>query len=110
MPPSRCIAERPDDVGVSPQSLSDGSGHSATFIQRAVSIFEFEYYLLGPKGPAKLAMPMKAELVALIDGRLIVSLHEDWKRDRPSRRCPKARWCRWNSTRWLPIRSICNPR
>ena len=69
-----------DDVGVSPISLSDGAGHSAAFIQRAVSIFEFEYYLLGPKVPAKLELPMKAELLALLDGRLIVSLHEDWKR------------------------------
>jgi len=69
-----------DDVGVSPISLSDGSGHSAAFIQRAVSIFEFEYYLLGPKGAAKLAMPMKAQLLAILDGRLIVELHEDWQR------------------------------
>jgi prolyl oligopeptidase len=70
-----------DDVGASPISLSDGAGHSAAFVQRAVSIFEFEFYLLGPKGPAKLNLPMKAELVALLDGRLVVSLHEDWKRD-----------------------------
>jgi prolyl oligopeptidase len=82
-----------DDVGVLPISLSDGSGHSVTLIQRAVSIFEFEYYLLSLKstpqgtperaasGPAKLELPMKADLVTLLDGRLIVSLHEDWKRD-----------------------------
>jgi prolyl oligopeptidase len=69
-----------DDVAVSPVSLSDGAGRSAAFIQRAVSIFEFEYYLLGSDTPAKLAMPMKAELLTLLDGRLIVSLHEDWKR------------------------------
>jgi prolyl oligopeptidase len=69
-----------DDVGVSPFTLTDGTGHSAVFLQRAVSIFEFEFYLVGPKGPAKLKMPMKAEFQALLDGRLIVSLHEDWKR------------------------------
>jgi prolyl oligopeptidase len=73
-----------DDVGVTPMTLTDGSGHSAVLLQRAVSIFEFEFYLLGPKGPAKLTMPMKAEFLALIDGRLILSLHEDWKRsDQP---------------------------
>jgi prolyl oligopeptidase len=70
----------PDDVGASPISFSDGAGHSVAFIQRAVSIFEIELFLLGPNGPAKLNLPMKAELVALLDGRLIVSLHEDWKR------------------------------
>jgi prolyl oligopeptidase len=70
-----------DDVGVSPISLSDGAGHSVAFLQRAVSIFEFEYYLLGPQGTAKLSLPMKADLLTLLDGRLIVSLHEDWRRD-----------------------------
>ena len=69
-----------DDVGATPISLSDGAGHSVAFIQRAVSIFEFEYFLLGPKGPAKLDLPTKADLLTLLDGRLIVSLHEDWKR------------------------------
>jgi prolyl oligopeptidase len=68
-----------DDVGVYPTSLSDGAGHSLSVIQRAVSIFELEFYVLGPKGPAKLALPMKAGLLTLLDGRLIVSLHEDWK-------------------------------
>jgi prolyl oligopeptidase len=68
-----------DDVGVTPFSLNDGSGHSAVLIQRAVSIFEYEFYLLGPGGPTKLTMPMKAEFLSLIEGRLILSLHEDWK-------------------------------
>ena len=69
-----------DDVNAAPISFSDGAGHSVAFIQRAVSIFESEFYLLGPKGTAKLNLPMKVELLALLDGRLIVSLHEDWKR------------------------------
>jgi prolyl oligopeptidase len=68
------------DVGVSPFTLTDGTGHSAVFLQRALSIFECEFYLVGPKGPAKLKIPMKSEFLALVDGRLIVSLHEDWKR------------------------------
>jgi prolyl oligopeptidase len=69
----------PEDVGVTPFTLADGSGHSAVMIQRAISIFEFEFYLMGRQGPVKLTMPKKAEFLALLDGRLIVSLHEDWK-------------------------------
>jgi prolyl oligopeptidase len=69
-----------DDVSVAPLSLSDGAGHSVTLIQRAVTIFESQFYLLNPKGPAKLDLPMNADLLTLLDGRLIVSLHEDWKR------------------------------
>jgi prolyl oligopeptidase len=68
----------PDDVGVTPVTLADGSGHGAVMIQRAISIFEFEFYLLGRQGPMKLNLPMKAEFLALLEGRLIVSLHEDW--------------------------------
>jgi prolyl oligopeptidase len=75
----------PDDVGVTPFTLNDGSGHSAVMVQRAVSIFEFEFYLLGSRQQAlKLTMPRKAEFLALIDGRLIVSLHEDWKQEQGS--------------------------
>ena len=68
-----------EDVGVTPVTLNDGAGHGVTLLERAVSIFEVEVYLMGPKGPAKLALPMKSELLALLDGRLIVSLQEDWK-------------------------------
>jgi prolyl oligopeptidase len=68
-----------DDVGVTPQTLNDGAGHQAVLLQRALSIFEFEYYFVGAKGPAKLAMPMKADFLALIHGKLILNLREDWK-------------------------------
>jgi prolyl oligopeptidase len=69
----------PDDVAVTPFTLTDGSGHSAVMIQRAVSIFESEFYLVRDKGPSKLTLPMKAEFLCMVDGRLILSLHEDWK-------------------------------
>jgi prolyl oligopeptidase len=72
----------PDDVGVTPFTLTDGTGHSAVMIQRAVSIFEFEFFLLGRQQLVKLTMPKKAEFLALIDGRLIVSLHEDWHQEK----------------------------
>jgi prolyl oligopeptidase len=73
----------PGDVGVTPFTLTDGLGSSAVMIQRAMSIFEFEFYLVGgPGSPLKLTMPMKTEFLTLIEGRLIVSLHEDWKQDK----------------------------
>jgi prolyl oligopeptidase len=68
-----------DDVGVTPFCLSDGAGRRAVMIQRGVSIFESEFYLVGPQGPVKLAMPMRADFLALIEGRLIVSLRADWE-------------------------------
>jgi prolyl oligopeptidase len=67
------------DVGVSPLELSDGAGHRAVVIQRSLSFFEADYHLVGRGGTAKLALPLKSDLEALVQGRLIVSLREDWK-------------------------------
>ncbi len=66
------------DVQVAPITLVDGAGLQAVLIQRDVSFFEHEYYLIGPKGPTKLDLPLKADLQALVSGRLILSLNMDW--------------------------------
>jgi prolyl oligopeptidase len=69
----------PDDVGTGPLVLHDGAGHRAVIIDRHVSFFEAEYHLVGPHGTARLALPAKAHIEALVAGRLIVSLREAWK-------------------------------
>lgn len=69
----------PDDVAARPLALHDGAGHRAIILERRVSFFEAEYRLVGPHGTAKLALPSKVDLQALVEGRLIVSLREDWK-------------------------------
>ncbi len=66
------------DVGVSPVTLNDGAGHRAVIIRRSISFFEASYFLVGPKGTAKLALPSKVRIQALVEGKLIVSLREDW--------------------------------
>lgn len=66
------------DVGVSPSTLHDGTGHRAVIIRRSLSFFEAEHYLVGPSGAIKLSLPSKADIEALVAGRLIVSLREDW--------------------------------
>ena len=69
---------RPDDVSVDPTVLHDGQGHVAVLIVRAVSFFEAETYLLGPKGAIRLPLPLKASVEGLLDGRLIIRLKQDW--------------------------------
>ena len=69
------------DVGVSPSAFNDGAGHRALIISRAISFFEDEYHLVGSNGTRKLALPLKARVVALVKGRLVVSLREDWTTD-----------------------------
>jgi prolyl oligopeptidase len=69
------------DVGVSPSAFNDGAGHRELIIARAISFFEDEYHLVGSNGTRKLALPLKARVVALVKGRLVVSLREDWTAD-----------------------------
>jgi prolyl oligopeptidase len=66
------------DVGVSPIVLHDGAGHRAVIIRRSLTTFESEHYLVSGPTVALLAMPKKADVQALTDDQLIVSLAEDW--------------------------------
>lgn len=69
---------KPRDVQVAPVTLVDGAGLQAALIQRDVSFFEHEYYLLRPNGMVRLDLPLKTDLQALVAGRLIMSLNADW--------------------------------
>jgi prolyl oligopeptidase len=63
--------------GVTPIVLHDGAGHRVMLINRPLSTFESENYIVGAK-VAKLALPTKMDIQGLIDGRLVISLAEDW--------------------------------
>ena len=67
------------DVSAGAFVLHDGQGHSAILLQRGVNFFESEISLYTPAGPQKLGLPGKAEVKGLLDGRIIVTLNEDWK-------------------------------
>jgi prolyl oligopeptidase len=68
----------PSDVAVNAQVLRDAQGEKAVLIDRAVSFFESEYFLMTPGGLVRLPLPPKSSVEGLIDGRLIVSLKQDW--------------------------------
>jgi prolyl oligopeptidase len=67
------------DVGVGPTVLDDSAGHRVSLIERNVTFFESEHYLLSADRPVRLALPKKVTILGLIDNRLIISLAEDWK-------------------------------
>ena len=69
----------PRDVGAFPFVLRDSQGHRAIFIDRNISTFTTEHYLLTPDGPHKLNMPLKTTVSGLIANRLLITLAEDWK-------------------------------
>jgi prolyl oligopeptidase len=60
------------------QVLIDGQGHVAKLVQRNLSTYAQETYLLSPSGPKKLALPLKANVGGMLDGQLLVELQEDW--------------------------------
>ncbi|HEY5106324.1 MAG TPA: prolyl oligopeptidase family serine peptidase [Caulobacteraceae bacterium] len=68
----------PTDVAVNPLVLRDAQGEKAVVIERGVSFFEHEFFLLTPGGLVRLPLPLKASVEGLIDGRMIVTLKEDW--------------------------------
>jgi len=63
-----------DDADV----LRDGQGHKLAIAARSLTTFEAEYYLLTPGGSKKLGLPRKADVNALLNGQVIVTLNEDW--------------------------------
>jgi prolyl oligopeptidase len=67
-----------DDVGAEPAVLNDGAGHRAILITREVTTFESENYIVTGGKVAKLGLPRKVGIPALIDNQLIVSLAEAW--------------------------------
>ena len=69
---------KPEDVSVNAFRMHDTTGHAATFIDRGVSFFESETYILTPKGAVRIAIPLKATLHGLLDGRLLIEPKVDW--------------------------------
>ncbi len=66
------------DVSVTPFSLHDGTGHSVTIIDRGVTFFTSKDYIVTPAGPKELATPEKVNIQDMVDGRIIISLNQDW--------------------------------
>lgn len=75
------FAGQKTDGGYGVQSivLRDPAGAvKAVVIQRPLDTFNAEYYLLVGDRPLKLDLPKKSSIQGYLDGRVIVSLEEDW--------------------------------
>ncbi len=65
--------------GVTPLVFHDGTGDTATIIARPLSTFKSEYYLVTARGVQRLGVPLQSQPTALVAGRLLFTLQEDWK-------------------------------
>ncbi|HWF00832.1 MAG TPA: prolyl oligopeptidase family serine peptidase [Caulobacteraceae bacterium] len=64
--------------GVSPGLLVDGQDRRLVVIERPLDTFHHETWVLGDRGVERLAIPQKADVSELVDGRVIVKLEEPW--------------------------------
>ncbi len=68
----------PKDVSVRSFEIRDGAGHHALLIERGVSFFESEIYLLTPTGVKKLGVPLKTTFHGMVEGRVLIQPKQDW--------------------------------
>ncbi len=67
-----------DQLPTSPSILSDGAGNRAAFLNRGVTFFSYETYLVGAQGAVKLPLPAKSSLVGMVDGQVLVQTSQPW--------------------------------
>ena len=73
---------KPSDLGAGGYTLHDNKQHTLTLLSRNVTIFESETWVLMPDGTTqKLVIPSKANVAGLIDGRVLISIDQDWTPD-----------------------------
>ena len=65
--------------GVTPTVLRDGKGRQLAVIDRPLDTFRHEMFVITSRGAARLAIPAKVRVADLVDGRVIVSLREQWR-------------------------------
>jgi len=70
---------RDGGYGVSGQVFRDAGGRvEAVVLARPLDTFSAEHHLLAGDRAAKLALPLRSTVQALVSGRLVVSLEADW--------------------------------
>ncbi|MEP6763352.1 MAG: prolyl oligopeptidase family serine peptidase [Gemmatimonadaceae bacterium] len=67
------------DVSAGPFTLDDAAGNRVSLIRRGVSFFENQYYIIRAKDVARLDIPLKVNVVTMLDGQLVAQLSEPWK-------------------------------
>src|SRR3954470_11795902 len=71
---------KPEDggYGVTPYVLRDSQNRTLSVIIRPIDTFRAETYIVGPNGAQRVAIPAKANLSDMVDGRVIIQSQEEW--------------------------------
>ena len=70
----------PKDVAAGPRVLRDGQGRRIVLIDRALDFFNSAWFVLPDDGgaPRRLMLPTRSNVHGYLNGRLIVSVQQDW--------------------------------
>jgi prolyl oligopeptidase len=68
----------PSDIQAGGYVVHDAQGDRAVLFGRGVTFFETRWWIQTPAGLKELAIPRKAQPAALMAGRMLFELHEDW--------------------------------
>ena len=69
---------KPTDLGAGGYTIHDAKQHSLTLFTRSITIFSSQTFVLTPQGPKELNIPAKASVAGMLDGRVLLSIDEDW--------------------------------
>jgi prolyl oligopeptidase len=64
--------------GVTPEELHDGAGHHVVLIDRPLSTFTSQTFIMTSAGPRRLDVPLKSQPQGLVDGRLLFTIQQRW--------------------------------
>ncbi len=67
-----------DQVTTVPMVLTDGQEHKVTLVARGTTYFGHDILALTPRGAIKLPIPEKTDILAMVDGQVVILLNEDW--------------------------------
>ncbi len=68
-----------DQLGSSSRVLHDAQGHQLVTFTRGVTFFEFQNFVQTARGVERLAIPSKANIAGMVNGRVLVEIRENWK-------------------------------
>jgi len=67
-----------DDVSASPNVLRDAQNHTLSVIDEGTDFWHSKTFMAGAKDVRRVAIPAKAQLIDMVDGRVIVRSQEAW--------------------------------
>ena len=67
-----------DDVSASPNVLRDAQNRTLSFVREGTDFWHAKNFVVGAKGVRRVGIPQKAQLLDMVEGRVIIRSQEEW--------------------------------